>query len=71
MVDIEKHQSDQLRKVFFVSDRTGLTAESYGKCLLAQFPDLEFETVTLAFVDTVEKAQHAQDQINADRKSVV
>ncbi len=64
MADIEKHQSDQLRKVFFVSDRTGLTAESYGKCLLAQFPDLEFETVTLAFVDTVEKAQHALEQIN-------
>lgn len=68
MVDIEKHQSDQLRKVFFVSDRTGLTAESYGKCLLAQFPDIEFETVTLAFVDTVEKAQHAQEQINTASK---
>ena len=64
MVDIEKHHSDQIRKVFFVSDRTGLTAESYGKCLLAQFPELEFETVTLAFVDTVEKAQHALEQIN-------
>lgn len=64
MADIETHQSDQLRKVFFVSDRTGLTAESYGKCLLAQFPELEFETITLAFVDTVEKAQHALEQIN-------
>lgn len=64
MADIEKHQSDQQRKVFFVSDRTGLTAESYGKCLLAQFPDLEFETITLAFVDTTEKALHAREQIN-------
>ena len=58
MADIEKHQSDQVRQVFFVSDRTGLTAESYGKCLLAQFPDLEFETITLAFVDTTEKAHN-------------
>ena len=64
MTEIEKHQSDQIRKVFFVSDRTGLTAESYGKCLLAQFPNLEFETVTLAFVDTTEKALHAREQIN-------
>lgn len=64
MKDNENYQSGQHRKVFFVSDRTGLTAESYGKCLLAQFPELEFETVTLAFVDTVEKAEHARDQIN-------
>jgi regulator of PEP synthase PpsR (kinase-PPPase family) len=53
-----------IRKVFFVSDRTGLTAESYGKCLLGQFPDLEFETVTLAFVDTIEKANEARDKIS-------
>jgi hypothetical protein len=64
MTEIEMNQSDQIRKVFFVSDRTGLTAESYGKCLLAQFPDLQFETTTLAFVDTVEKALAAQAQIN-------
>lgn len=64
MSEIETHQSEPVRRVFFVSDRTGLTAESYGKCLLAQFPDLQFETTTLAFVDTVEKALAAQAQIN-------
>lgn len=64
MTEIETNQSDQIRKVFFVSDRTGLTAESYGKCLLAQFPDLQFETTTLAFVDTIEKAMAAQAQID-------
>ena len=53
-----------VRTVFFVSDGTGLTAESYGKSLLAQFPELEFVTVTLAFVDTQEKARLAGDQIN-------
>jgi regulator of PEP synthase PpsR (kinase-PPPase family) len=51
--------------VFFVSDSTGLTAESYGKSLLAQFPELEFVTFTLAFVDTQEKAISAGKQINA------
>ncbi|WP_438970922.1 pyruvate, water dikinase regulatory protein [Methylophaga sp.] len=66
MTQSEQHNSDQIRKVFFVSDRTGLTAESYGKCLLAQFPELEFETITLAFVDTSEKALHAREQINQE-----
>ena len=60
MTETELQHSEQIRKVFFVSDRTGLTAESYGKCLLAQFPDLEFETITLAFVDTPEKALQAR-----------
>lgn len=64
MIGREQLQTEQIRKVFFVSDRTGLTAESYGKCLLAQFPDLEFETITLAFVDTAEKAVEAREQIN-------
>lgn len=59
-----EHHTENIRKVFFVSDRTGLTAESYGKCLLGQFPDLEFETITLAFVDTPEKALRAREQIN-------
>jgi hypothetical protein len=65
MTSTDANESEQARKVFFVSDRTGLTAESYGKCLLAQFPDLEFEAITLAFVDTIEKAEHAREQINA------
>jgi hypothetical protein len=64
MASIETNQTEHVRNVFFVSDRTGLTAESYGKCLLAQFPDLEFVTTTLAFVDTIEKAERARDQIN-------
>jgi len=76
MTQSEQNQTDPVRKVFFVSDRTGLTAESYGKCLLAQFPELEFETITLAFVDTTEKALHAREQINeisleSDLKPVV
>ncbi len=62
----EQHNKEQYRKVFFVSDRTGLTAESYGKCLLAQFPDFEFEAITLAFVDTSEKALGAREQINQE-----
>ena len=56
--------SDQPRTVFFVSDRTGLTAETFGRNLLAQFPDVEFETRTLAFVSDEAKARHAVSLIN-------
>jgi len=44
------------RIVFFVSDRTGLTAESYGSSLLAQFSGFEFESVKYPFVDNEEQA---------------
>jgi regulator of PEP synthase PpsR (kinase-PPPase family) len=44
------------RKVFFVSDRTGLTAESYGSSLLAQFPGFEFDSIKHAYVDSEEQA---------------
>lgn len=52
-----------LRTVFFVSDRTGLTAEHYGKTLLAQFPKQHYQTITLSFIDTVEKAVIASNKI--------
>lgn len=52
------------RAVFFVSDRTGITAELLGKTLLTQFPEVEFRKHTLPFVDTVEKADAAVAEIN-------
>ena len=55
------------RIVFFVSDRTGLTAESYGRSLLAQFPDLEFESRKISFVDSESKARLAADEIERAR----
>ena len=51
------------RTVFFVSDRTGITAELLGKTLLTQFPGVEFHKHTLPFVDTVEKAETAVAEI--------
>jgi len=47
----------QKRAVFFISDSTGLTAESYGSSLLSQFPDTEFESVKHSFVDNEEQAR--------------
>jgi len=53
------------RTVFFVSDRTGITAEILGRTLLTQFRDVEFHKRTLPFVDTVEKAHAVLKEINA------
>ncbi|MHB8624002.1 MAG: posphoenolpyruvate synthetase regulatory kinase/phosphorylase PpsR [Sulfuricaulis sp.] len=52
------------RTVYFVSDRTGITAEHLGKTLLTQFPEVEFRKRTLPFVDTMEKAQAVLATIN-------
>jgi len=52
------------RTVFFVSDRTGITAELLGKTLLTQFPNIEFRKRTLPFVDTVDKVKSALAEIN-------
>ncbi len=46
------------RTVFFISDRTGITAEVLGHSLLTQF-DSEFEQVTLPYTDTPERADAA------------
>lgn len=50
--------------VFFVSDRTGITAEMLGQSLLTQFDSIRFEHQSLPFVDSPEKAQAAVDVIN-------
>ena len=53
------------RTVFFVSDRTGITAEMLGQSLLTQFDDVEFERQSLPFIDGPEKALAAVAAINA------
>jgi len=54
----------QKRAAFFVSDRTGITAEMLGHSLLTQFDEVRFNEVTLPFVDSIEKAQDVVKQIN-------
>jgi regulator of PEP synthase PpsR (kinase-PPPase family) len=51
------------RSVFFVSDGTGITAETFGNALLAQFEG-GFKHVRLPFVDTEDKAHQTVRQIN-------
>jgi [pyruvate, water dikinase]-phosphate phosphotransferase / [pyruvate, water dikinase] kinase len=52
------------RTVFFVSDGTGITAETFGNSILAQFAGKP-RHVRRPFIDTVEKAQMALTEINA------
>ena len=54
----------QKRVAFFISDRTGITAEMLGHSLLTQFDGVRFQEVTLPFVDTVEKAREIVARIN-------
>ena len=43
--------------VFFLSDSTGITAESMGNALLIQFPNLRFERRLIPFISSVEEAR--------------
>ena len=51
------------RTVFFVSDGTGITAETFGNSILAQF-SAKPRHVRRPFIDTVEKALAVRDEIN-------
>ena len=53
------------RTVFFVSDGTGITAESLGHSLLSQFEGVEWIQHRLPFINTREKAQEAVQRIEA------
>ncbi|HEY5604495.1 MAG TPA: pyruvate, water dikinase regulatory protein [Gammaproteobacteria bacterium] len=52
------------RPVFYVSDRTGITAEVLGHGLLTQFDGQNFGHTMIPFVDTPEKAEQALQKIN-------
>lgn len=53
-----------MRTVCFVSDRTGVTAETMGNSLLSQFEGLQFRSVTMPFVSSVEQARGVVGRIN-------
>ena len=54
------------RTVFFVSDGTGITAQMLGHSLLTQFEGVEFNQVTLPFVDSAEKAEECLARIKGE-----
>jgi hypothetical protein len=52
------------RTVFFVSDHTGITAETLGHSLLTQFDGAQFRQETIPFIGTVERARAAVEKID-------
>ena len=53
------------RTVCFVSDRTGVTTETFGHSLLSRFHGVAFETVTMPFVLNVTQARGVVARIDA------
>ena len=53
------------RPVFYLSDGTGITAETIGHSLLTQFSGNRFLTDRMPFVDTPDKAREAATRIRA------
>ena len=58
-----------VRKVYFLSNRTAITAETLGQSLLAQFPDVRFSSVTIPYVDNIEKTHAIVARINRENSN--
>src|SRR5699024_4470808 len=56
-------QTKPRRSIFFVSDGTGITAETLGATLLTQFDGDAFRQSTLPFINNPEKARSALEYI--------
>ena len=54
------------RTVFFISDSTGITAETIGNSILAQFEGVQFDKHRLPFTDNAHKAEVAALRIKTN-----
>src|SRR5512139_2076388 len=59
----------QKRTVIYVSDGTGITAETLGHGLLSQFAGIEFKPLRFPFLDSEEKAGDCLARINEVSRS--
>lgn len=57
------------RVVYYVSDGTGITAETIGHSVLTQFDDTGFVTFRIPFVDNIERARTAAERIAKEYRS--
>jgi [pyruvate, water dikinase]-phosphate phosphotransferase / [pyruvate, water dikinase] kinase len=53
----------KVRAIFYVSDGTGVTAETIGHSVLTQFDGIPFQTRRMPFVDNPQRAQDAANEI--------
>jgi [pyruvate, water dikinase]-phosphate phosphotransferase / [pyruvate, water dikinase] kinase len=59
---------ESARTVFFISDGTGISAETLGHSLLTQFEDVKFNHILIPFVDSTEKAKECIPRIAKARE---
>ena len=52
------------RTVFVVSDSTGITAATFSNSVLSQFEQVQFDTVRIPYLDSIEKAEATAARIN-------
>jgi len=52
------------RTVYYISDGTGITANTLGRSLLTQFEHVSFEEITVPYVNTHDKAVSILKEIN-------
>ncbi len=64
MSSIQIAEDPPERTAFFVSDGTGITAETFGSSLLSQFEEVRIRYVRLSFIDSELKAVEAVARIN-------
>lgn len=57
------------RTIFFVSDGTGITAETLGRSLLSQFDMISFEYQTIPYVNTKNKVKQTIARIESAYKN--
>lgn len=61
---MKRAKNNSQRTVFFISDSTGITAETLGRSLLSQFPKLKFKKFTIPYVNSADKAREIAERIN-------
>ncbi len=64
MSDIGSDARDVVQ-VFFLSDSTGISAETMGNALLIQFPHVLFERTLIPFISSVEEARQVVARLDA------
>ena len=61
---LQVDNDQNIRTAFFISDGTAIPAETLGRAILSQFASVPFETRVLPYVDSLERAEEAVEQIN-------
>lgn len=68
---MDYHQGDLIsRKIYFISDGTGITVETLGQSLLTQFSKLKYKAHKIPYVNTTEKAEKIAEIINKESEQL-